>query len=354
VSRSRSGRLTPLDPRLLRAAPALRRHVAVLVPLAAVRAAATVAAAVLLAQALTSVWHGDPPAALLPLAGVLVGRALVDGLVELLGGSARERARAQLRSAALAGLAAAGPLEVGRRDAARVSHAVGPGLDALDGYVTRVLPAVVQSVVVPPLVLLWVARTDLVSLVLLLVTLPVVPLFLVVLGLATRDRTERSYATLARLAATLLDLLQGLPTLKVHGRAQGQVAAVARVAERHRIETVRALRWAFLSGFALDLIATLSVALVALTAGCGCRTARWRWPRAGRPALAPEVFVPLRAVGAQYHASTDALEAAAVAVELAALPRCPVRGTLLAGEPVASLVDVTVRHPGRDEDALAG
>jgi ATP-binding cassette subfamily C protein CydCD len=115
-------------------------------------------------------------------------------------------------------------LEVGRRDAARVSHAVGPGLDALDGYVTRVLPAVVQSVVVPPLVLLWVARTDLVSLVLLLVTLPVVPLFLVVLGLATRDRTERSYATLARLAATLLDLLQGLPTLKVHGRAQGQVA----------------------------------------------------------------------------------------------------------------------------------
>jgi ATP-binding cassette subfamily C protein CydCD len=130
---------------------------------------------------------------------------------------------------------------------------------------------------------------------------------------------------------------------------------VARVAERHRIETVRALRWAFLSGFALDLIATLSVALVALTAGLRLQDGALALaPALVVLLLAPEVFVPLRAVGAQYHASTDALEAAAVALELAALPALQVRGTLLAGEPVASLVDVTVRHPGRDEDALLG
>jgi ABC-type transport system involved in cytochrome bd biosynthesis fused ATPase/permease subunit len=205
---------------------------------------------------------------------------------------------------------------------------------------------VVQSVVVPPLVLLWVARTVVVSLVALLVTLPSSRCSSSSSGwrrgTGPSARTPRSPG----LAATLLDLLQGLPTLKVHGRAQGQVAAVARVAERHRIETVRALRWAFLSGFALDLIATLSVALVALTAGLRLQDGALALaPALVVLLLAPEVFVPLRAVGAQYHASTDALEAAAVALELAALPALQVRGTLLAGEPVASLVDVTVRHP---------
>jgi len=353
VSRVREGRLSPLDPRLLAAAPSLRRHVATLVPLVALRGASTVAAAVLLAHALAQAWGGEAPVGLLALAGLLILRALLDGLVDLLGAGARDRARVELRGAALAGLTAAGPLELGRRDPARIAHAVGPGLDVLDGYVTRVLPALVSAVVVPPLVLAWLARTDLVSTAILLVTLPLVPLFLVILGLTTRDRTARSYATLGRLAGRLLDLMQGLPTLKVHGRAAGQVAAVGRVAEQHRTETVRALRWAFLSGLAMDLIASLSVAVVAL--GAGLRLLDGALSLA--PALvvlllAPEVFAPLRAVGATYHASTDALESAAVALELAALPPLAVRGTLLEGEPVASLVDVSVRWPGRDTDAL--
>ena len=353
MSRVREGRLSPLDPRLLTVAPALRRHVVMLVPLLALRGITTVAAAVLLAQALAQVWAGDAPDRLLALVGLLTGRALLDGLVDLLGAGARDRARAELRGAALAGLTAAGPLELGRRDPARIAHAVGPGLDVLDGYVTRVLPAIVSAVVIPPIVLAWLARTDLVSTAILVITLPLVPLFLVVLGLTTRDRTAQSYATLGRLAARLLDLLQGLPTLKVHGRAAGQVAAVGRVAEQHRVETMRALRWAFLSGLAMDLIASLSVAVVALSAGLRLVDGALALaPALVVLLLAPEVFAPLRAVGATYHASTDALESAAFAVELADLPALVVRGTLLDGEPVASLVEVCVRWPGRDTDAL--
>jgi len=354
--RPRSGRLTPLDPRLLRAAPALKGHLALLVPLLGARALATVAVAGLLADALVLVWQGDLqplPARLLPLAGMVALRAGLDGLVELAGGRVRDRVRTQLRSAVLRGTSAAGPRALASRDTARTAHTAGPALDTLDGYVTRVVPALVAAVVVPPVVLARIGLADRLSLVLLLVTLPLVPVFLALVGLTTRDRTARSYATLATLSGKLLDLLQGLPTLKVHGRAQGQVAAVGRVTERYRAETLAALRWAFLSGLVLDLLATLSVALVAVSTGLRLQDGTLPLTAALTVLLlAPEVYAPLRAVGTQYHASTDALEAASAALELAEVQPARERGTLLHGEPLVQLVDVTVRHPGREDAAL--
>ncbi len=350
------GRLRPLDPRLLAAAPALKRHLAVLVPLLAVRAVATVAAAGLLAQALADVWHGQLPGpGLWLLAGAIAVRALVDGLVELAGGWAKERVRSQLRRSVLAAVRRAGPRWLAAQDTAQIARATGPALDTLDGYVTRVVPALVAAVVVPPVVLLRLATTDRLSFVVLLATLPLVPLFLALVGLTTRDLTARSYATLAALADRVLDLLQGLPTLKIHGRAEGQVAAVTRVTERYRREAMTSLRWAFLSGFVLDLLATLSVALVAVEAGLRLQSGSLALPAALTVLLlAPEVYAPLRAVGTQYHAGADALEAAQEALRIAAAPAAEERGTLLAGEPVVSLIDVRVCHPGRTEAALDG
>ena len=350
-----TGRLRPLDPRLLAVAPALRRQVGLLVPLLLARALCTVAAAGLLAQLLVVAWRGGDSIArpLVVLAAVVAVRAALDGLLELTGGRAGERVRGELRAALLRGVGGAGPRWVGTQDTARLAHTAGPSLDAVDGYVTRVVPALVGAIVVPPVVLLRIATLDRLSLVLLAVTLPLVPLFLALIGLTTRDRTARSYATLAVLAAKVLDLLQGIPTLKIHGRAQGQVAALGRVTERYRTQTLAALRWAFLSGLVLDLLATLSVALVAVSVGLRLQGGQVALT-AGLTVLllAPEVYAPLRAVGATYHASADALEAAAAVLELAAAPRQEPTGTTAADEPLVRLIDVSVQHPGRKGLAL--
>ncbi len=353
--RAPTGRLRPLDPRLLAVAPALRRQVGLLVPLLLARALCTVAVAGLLAQVLVVAWRGADPIArpLLLLGAVVAVRAAVDALVELTGSRAGERVRGELRAALLHGVGGAGPRWVGTQDTARLAHTAGSSLDAVDGYVTRVVPALVGAIVVPPVVLARIGTLDRLSLVLLAVTLPLVPLFLALIGLTTRDRTARSYATLAVLAAKVLDLLQGIPTLKIHGRAEGQVAALGRVTERYRTQTLAALRWAFLSGLVLDLLATLSVALVAVSVGLRLQGGQVALT-AGLTVLllAPEVYAPLRAVGATYHASADALEAATAVLELAAAPVQEPGSATATDEPLVRLTDVSVQHPGREGLAL--
>jgi ATP-binding cassette subfamily C protein CydCD len=354
-----TGRLRPVDPRLLRAAPALRRQLLLLVPLLAGRAVATVVAVTLLARTLAGVWAGASASELtgrLLWFGAVVGfRALLDGLVDLTGGATRDRVRRQLRTAFLAAVSQAGPAWLGGQDRQRLAHTVGPGIDALDGYVLRVLPALVGAVVAPPLLLAGVGHADLPSLALLLVTLPLLPVFLALIGLVTRDRTARSHETLARLSAKVLDLLQGLPGLKVLGRAEGQLGSVARVTAAYRTQTMATLRWAFLSGLSLDLLATLSVALVAV--GAGLRLAGGHLDLTAALSvllLAPEVFLPVRAVGTHFHASAEALEAAAAVLAVLDAPAAPEPSSTCTGEPVASLREVVVIHPGRTSAALDG
>jgi ATP-binding cassette subfamily C protein CydCD len=322
--------------------------------LTAVRAVSTVAVVVLLARALPVLQHHGPGLRhdLLLLAAAVALRAVVDAAVQSTGAGAAARVRLELRAAALAGMTQAGPAWAREHDTAPVAQAVGPGLAALDGYVTRVLPALVSAALTPPVVLVALAWFDLPSCLLLLLVLPLVPLFLALLGVTTRDRTARSHETLARLASKVLDLVQGLPTLRVHGRAQGQLRALERVTEQHRTETLSALRWSFVSGLALDVLTTLSVALVAV--GAGLRLDSGSLPlEAALTAmlLAPEVFLPLRAVGAQYHASTDALETARAVLALADSGRPTPDADVHVERPV-SFDDVTVRHPGRGTSAL--
>ncbi|WP_239393942.1 ABC transporter transmembrane domain-containing protein, partial [Frankia sp. CiP3] len=140
-------------------------------------------------------------------------------------------------------------------------------LDGMEAYLTRFLPALVMVVVVPPFVLIRIAGADLTSAVMLAVALPLVPAFMVLVGLATRSRTDQQWAVLGRLSGHFLDVVEGLATLKIFNRAKAQVEVIRRITDAYREQTMVALRWAFLSSFVLELLATLSVALVAVSVG---------------------------------------------------------------------------------------
>ncbi|WP_305037564.1 thiol reductant ABC exporter subunit CydC [Geodermatophilus sp. TF02-6] len=295
-----------------------------------------------------------------PLAAAAAGVALRAGagwLGELAAARDARRAEERLRAALVVRLATS---------PAAVAAAGGPGpaavlattrLADLGPALTTYLPALAQTLVVPPVLLLVLARTDLLSAALVAVTLPLVPVFMVLVGLTTRDGTTAAARALDRLAAHVAELVRGLPVLVGLGRAAEQAAALGELGEASRRRTLSTLRLAFLSALVLELIATLSVALVAVTVGL--RLVHGDLALAvGLTALllAPEAFAPLRALGAAHHAGEDAALAAAEArtVLAAPAPRPPVPGT--DDDPRGADVAVrglTVTYPGRTLPALA-
>jgi len=228
-------------------------------------------------------------------------------------------------------------------------HDLGPAL-------ATYLPALTQTVVVPPALLLVLAATDLLSAVLVAVTLPLVPVFMVLVGRYTQRATADSARALDRIAAHVAELVRGLPVLVGLGRAADQAAALARLGEAHRTRTMATLRIAFLSALVLELIATLSVALVAVTVGL--RLLHGDLSLAvGLTALllAPEAFAPLRALGSAHHAAEDAALAATEARAVLAAPApalpVPAAGEDPRGADVA-VHGLSVRYPGRAVAAL--
>ncbi len=248
---------------------------------------------------------------------------------------------------------------------AAVAAAGGPGpaavlattrLHDLAPALATYLPALAQTIVVPPALLLVLAATDLLSAVLVAVTLPLVPVFMVLVGRYTQSATADSARALDRIAAHVAELVRGLPVLTGLGRAADQAAALTRLGEAHRTRTMATLRIAFLSALVLELIATLSVALVAVTVGL--RLVHGDLPLAlGLTALllAPEAFAPLRALGSAHHAAEDATLAAAEARAVLAAPSAPPPARAADDDPRGADVAVrglTVRHPGRAVPAL--
>jgi ATP-binding cassette subfamily C protein CydD len=205
------------------------------------------------------------------------------------------------------------------------------GLEKLRPYLVGYVPQLLLSATVTPLCLLTIAWQDLTSAVIAVITLPLVPLFMILIGRLTQGRSEALIADTRGLWSQLVDLVEGLPTLRALGREKGPEAMVERIGERHRRSTMGSLRYAFLSAMALELLATLCVALVAVS--IGMRLVYGQMDLA--PALAvlvlvPEVYLPLRQVGAQFHASTDGLAAVNATFEVLEEPvlsdgtvRCP-------------------------------
>jgi ATP-binding cassette subfamily C protein CydD len=352
----------PLDPRLLRYARAARGYLALTVFLGLVTAGLVIAQAVLLAQVLAAAAHdGATLPDLLPrvggLAAVVAVRALATGVQERYAHRAATRAIAELREQVVARAAALGPRWLAEGEGARVVTLATRGLEALEPYFVKYLPQLVLSATVTPAVLVVILGFDWISAALAAGTIPLVPIFMVLIGQLTQGRSERSLRVMQRLGSQVLDLVAGLTTLRAFGRELGPAARVRALGEAHRRATMGTLRIAFLSGMVLELLTTLAVALVAV--GVGLRLVYGHLDlETGLTVLilAPEVYFPLRQVGAQFHASTDGVAAADQVFEVLETP-VPASGTAPAPDLNRSTVrlrGVTVRAPGRDLLAPAG
>jgi ATP-binding cassette subfamily C protein CydCD len=327
--------------------------------LALVQTAGVVLLAAGLARAVADVAAGTTPGTSLfvALAGVAV-RALGAGLGSVVATRDARRAEDTLRRRLLTRLLA------GEGEAVTAAGGTGPAavlattrLHDLGPALATYLPALAQTVVVPPVLLVVLGVTDWLSALLVAVTLPLVPLFMVLVGLHTRDETAEAARALDRIAGHVAELVRGLPVLVGLGRAADQLTALADLGEAHRRRTLATLRIAFLSALVLEVLATLSVALVAVTVGV-----RLVHGDLGLDVgllallLAPEAFAPLRALGSAHHAAEDAAEAAAAARTVLATPA----PRLLVGEPPAgrprgiTVAGLTVSFPGRGTPAVAG
>ncbi|WP_416478242.1 thiol reductant ABC exporter subunit CydD [Streptomyces sp. LKA04] len=350
--------MKPIDPRLLRYARATRVFLTAVVALGAVGAGLLVAQAMLIAEVVVGAFQQSMTAAelrtpLLLLIAVACGRALVGWLTELAAHRASAAVKSELRGRLLARATALGPSWLsGQRTGSLVALAT-RGVDALDDYFSRYLPQLGLAVVVPVAVLARIVTEDWVSAAIIVGTLPLIPVFMVLIGWATQSRMDRQWRLLSRLSGHFLDVVAGLPTLKVFGRAKAQAESIRRITGEYRQATMRTLRIAFLSSFALELLATLSVALVAVTIGMrlvhGDMTL---YDGLVVLVLAPEAYLPLRQVGAQYHAAAEGLAAAEEIFEVLERP-VPAPGAAPVPAHVAlSFEGVTVRHPGRSVDAV--
>ncbi|MER5522442.1 thiol reductant ABC exporter subunit CydD [Streptomyces sp. NPDC002763] len=350
--------MKPIDPRLLRYARATRLFLIAVVGLGAVGAGLVIAQAMLIAEVVVGAFqHGHSVSELrtplLLLAAVAIGRALVSWLTELAAHRASAAVKSELRGRLLDRAVALGPGWLsGQRTGSLVTLAT-RGVDALDDYFSRYLPQLGLAVVVPVAVLARIVTEDWVSAAIIVGTLPLIPLFMVLIGWATQSRTDRQWRSLSRLSGHFLDVVAGLPTLKVFGRAKAQAESIRRITGEYRQATMRTLRIAFLSSFALELLATLSVALVAVTIGM-------RLVHGDMDlyiglvilVLAPEAYLPLRQVGAQFHAAAEGLAAAEEIFAVLETP-VPVSGAgEMPSDAALAFEGVTVRYPDRSADAV--
>ncbi|MGW2129082.1 thiol reductant ABC exporter subunit CydD [Streptomyces coelicoflavus] len=350
--------MKPIDPRLLRYARATRFFLAAVVALGALGAGLLVAQAMLIAEVVVGAFQQGTTAAglrtpLLLLVAVACGRALVGWLTELAAHRASAAVKSELRGRLLERATALGPGWLsGQRTGSLVALAT-RGVDALDDYFSRYLPQLGLAVVVPVAVLARIVTEDWVSAAIIVGTLPLIPVFMMLIGWATQSRMDRQWRLLSRLSGHFLDVVAGLPTLKVFGRAKAQAESIKRITGEYRQATLRTLRIAFLSSFALELLATLSVALVAVTIGMRLVHGDMAlYDGLVVLVLAPEAYLPLRQVGAQYHAAAEGLAAAEDIFSVLERP-VPASGTgRVPADGALAFEDVTVRYPGRAAAAV--
>jgi ATP-binding cassette subfamily C protein CydD len=326
--------MRPLDPRLLREAPDARRFLVLATALTLVSALATIAQAVLLSKTIVGAFAGrrglrELAPELAALAALAFVRAALAWALESAGRLAAGRVAGGLRRRLLEHIAAARPGGLQELRSAEVAVAATEGTRALEPYFARFLPQLMAACIAPPAILVWVGLHDLVSALIMLVTLPLIPVFGILIGKAAQRRTLSRWSALSRMSAHFLDVVSGLVTLRAYRRSRAQVDAIARVSDAFRRETMATLRIAFLSAFVLELAATLGTAVIAVEIGVRLVGGDLGL-QAGLTSLvlAPELYGPLRQLSTQFHASADGLAAAERIFSLLALEpsvRVPVR-----------------------------
>lgn len=337
-----------LDPRLLRYGRSSRPFLLLSVLLGVATAACVLAQALILASAISAVFLGQAGLSAIArdlwlLAAVVVSRAALAHYQETAAARASAAVKSQLRGALVRRVVDEGSFGLRTGELTQLTTR---GVDALDPYFARYLPQLLLACVVTPLFLVAVWVTDWISGLVILVTLPVVVSFMVVAGLAARNSTDRQWYTLERLSNHFLDIVDGLTTLRVFGRARAQRDAVESVTDDYRRATMDVLRVAFVSSFVLELFTSLSVAIVAVQVGLRLIAGEVDLRVALVVLLlAPEAFAPLRQLGANHHAAAEGVSVSGRILDLLDAP-APSRGSHLL-PPVAAgvIVDaVAVRH----------
>ncbi len=352
--------MRPLDPRLLRRARPARFLLGVDTALGLVTALLVLAQAVLLARVAARGFDGatlaDVSVPLGLLVAVVCARAAAVWGFEAAGRTAATGILSQLRLDLVETRLRDQPAALDGAESAEVATTAVNGVDALETTFARYLPQVVLAAVVPVAVLVLVATIDPLSAGVMLLTLPLVPVFMWLIGRDTERRTRERWQSLTLLATHFLDVVRGLPTLRAFNRGEAQTERIEQVSDAYRVAAMGTLRVAFLSGAVLELAATIGVALVAVTVGVrlvdgsvGLETALTVL------VLAPELYLPLRNLAAQYHASADGLAVSDRLLELIEQPPAVTGGAGPAPSPRdgrVRLEGVSFSYPGRDVPVL--
>ncbi|MFX1784825.1 thiol reductant ABC exporter subunit CydD [Prescottella equi] len=311
--RRRSG---PVDPRLWKYSASARGYLILTVVLSAVNVAMVIVSAVLIGTILAGVitsdrrsiadWRTD----LLWLAAAVVVRVSAAWLHARYAHRAANRVVAELEVEVLESTTRMSPRDLDpRRD--EIATVLTRGIRGLAPYLTGYLPALILAATLTPATFVVIALQDLTAAMIVVITLPLIPVFMILIGLLTKGKSEANLGAMTRLSGQLMDLLAGLPTLRALGREHGPAARVRELGDAHRKTTMSSLRVAFLSSMVLEMLATLSVALIAVSIGLRLVFGNMELePGIVALILAPEVYLPLRMVGMQFHAAEDGLAAA--------------------------------------------
>ena len=352
-----------VDSRLLRAAGDTGRLLVLAVGLGLAAGALTVCQAALVARVVDGVfWHH------LHLAGVALWLWLLPGVIllrwglawlgEAAGSRAAARIKGRLQEAVLRRLFAMGPVALSSERTGELLGVLTEGIEALDAYLGRYLPQLALAALTPLLILGFIFPLNLLSGTILSITAPLLPLFMLLVGRWAGGLAQRQFQALGRLSAHFLDVLQGLATLKLFGRSRDQAAVIGLVGRQFRTTSLEVLRVAFLSALVLELLTTMSIALVAVVLGLALVYGRIAFHRAFFILLlAPEFYLPLRLLGTQFHAS---LAGAGAAGRIFAVLETPVAGgeedggPLPAGPLAVRFDDVHYAYDEGTRPALAG
>ena len=303
--------MKPVDIRLVRYASAARGFLLLSGVIGVVQTAVTVAFAWMLTDAVTGALAGrDVTASLLWLLGLALLRGALIAASDAAGTRAAAKTGMQLRAALIAAIGRLGPGWLAQRNRTELAVTAGHGLEALDAYFARYIPQLVLTVTATPVILAVMWWKDWPSGLTAAITLPLIPLFLILIGIATRTVQRRQWQTLQRLAARFADTVQGLATLRLFGRERRAAAQIEHTADEYRRETMKVLRFSFLSGFAMELLSSLAVALIAVAVGFRLLSGDLSL-EVGLFVLllAPEAFLPIRQVGVQFHAAAEGVAA---------------------------------------------
>ena len=351
--------MRPLDPRLLRRVRPARVALAADVLFGFLATIALLIQATLFAAIVARALEHRPldPREVIAFCGVVVARAVFAAGFEATGRRAAALATSELRMALVERRLFDMPTAADGAEAGEIAAAAVSGVDGLEAYFARYLPQLVLAVLVPIAVLAWTAAIDLTSVVIMVLTLPLIPVFMVLIGRYTESKTRARWVALTRLSNHFLDVVRGLPTLRAFNRGTAQTERIEAVSEAYRRTTMETLRVSFLSGAVLDLAATLATALVAVTLGVRLveGTVAFR-PALTVLLLTPELYIPLRSLAAQFHVSADGLAAAERILDLIEAPETPAVGTDRVPDPWRSLRlrDISLRNEERGSKLLDG